>query len=96
MLKARVKFLMENEEDPTASSVEAAYRYLVKSYEILECIHGTVHPSIGACLLQHDSCVTFDFSSSSRYASPSIKALLVSQWHLYKTPLGNSTTLVSG
>lgn len=51
ILKARMKFVTENETDPTAPSVEAAYRYLVKSYEILETLHGPAHPSIGAACL---------------------------------------------
>jgi tetratricopeptide (TPR) repeat protein len=51
ILKARMKFVTENEADITAPSVEAAYRYLVKSYEILEALHGPVHPSIGAACL---------------------------------------------
>jgi tetratricopeptide (TPR) repeat protein len=51
VLKTRMKCITDNERDPTAPSVEAAYRYLVKSYEILEALHGPVHPSLGAACL---------------------------------------------
>lgn len=37
--------------DPTAHSVEAAFRYLVRSLEIIEEVHGSHHPTVGtACL----------------------------------------------
>lgn len=52
----RIKTLMEQEEaneasDPMRQTLEAAYRYLVKSYEIAETTHGALHPIVGtACL----------------------------------------------
>ncbi len=40
-----------SEVDPTRKAVEAAYRYLVRSYEIISETHGPIHPSSGtACL----------------------------------------------
>jgi len=51
LLRIHVKRLLAQEEDPTAKSVEAAFRYLVRSHEILAQVHGPIHPSVGtACL----------------------------------------------
>ena len=52
VLRAFVKSFAKNKEsDEAKKAVEAANRYLVKSYEILETIHGPTHPSVaGACL----------------------------------------------
>jgi tetratricopeptide (TPR) repeat protein len=45
------KTILANEDDPTRKAIEAAFRYLVKSYEILVVAHGQIHPSVGtACL----------------------------------------------
>jgi len=45
------KTILANEDDPTKKAIEAAFRYLVKSYEILVVAHGQIHPSVGtACL----------------------------------------------
>eukprot|EP01039_Chlorochromonas_danica_P005079 gene5079-5581_t len=52
-INKRVKELNEKQEadDAMRQSLEAAYRYLVKSYEIFESTHGPVHPVVGtACL----------------------------------------------
>ena len=35
-MAAKARAILAHEEDPTAKSLEAAYRYLVKSYEILQ------------------------------------------------------------
>jgi len=39
-VKLRAKYIMKSEEDPTTQSLEASYRYLVRSFEILERTHG--------------------------------------------------------
>jgi hypothetical protein len=41
IVKTHIRELMANESDPTLPSVEAAYRYLVRSFEILEQVHGS-------------------------------------------------------
>ena len=46
-----VQEYISKEADPTKKAVEAAYRYLVRSYEIISETHGPFHPSSGtACL----------------------------------------------
>jgi hypothetical protein len=40
LLKRYAKQLMESEIDPTLPSLEAAYRYMIRTYEILEKSHG--------------------------------------------------------
>lgn len=46
-----VKSLIPQEEDPTLLSLQAAHRYLIKSHEILERVHGQAHPCVAsACL----------------------------------------------
>ena len=46
-----VKEYNQSEPDPTKKAVEAAYRYLVRSYDIITETHGPFHPSSGtACL----------------------------------------------
>ena len=51
LLRARLRHLVESEHDPTTPVVEAAFRYLVRSFEILEGVHGNVHPALGAASL---------------------------------------------
>ena len=51
LLRARTRHLARQEEDPTLPSVEAAFRYLNKSYDILTRIHGATHPALGAAAL---------------------------------------------
>lgn len=47
----KAKSILRSENDPTKTALEAAYRYLVKSYEILLSVHGSNHPSVAtACL----------------------------------------------
>lgn len=49
----RIKSLNDEQEDNEAmkQSLQAAYRYLIKSFEIAEAAHGPVHPVTGtACL----------------------------------------------
>lgn len=49
--RKRMKWFMANEKDPTKRAVEAASRYLVRSYDIVSEMHGQFHPSSGtACL----------------------------------------------
>lgn len=51
MVQQLAKTILSNEDDPTVKAIEAAFRYLVKSYEILVSAHGSIHPSVGtACL----------------------------------------------
>ena len=51
LLKSGIKFLSSTQQDPTIPSLQAAYRYLIRSHEILEKVHGPLHPCIGsACL----------------------------------------------
>lgn len=40
ILKTYSKQLMESEIDPTTQSLEAAYRYMIRTFEILEKLHG--------------------------------------------------------
>jgi tetratricopeptide (TPR) repeat protein len=52
-IKRRVNVLSTQQDDSKDmnKTLEAAYRYLVRSYEILEATHGAGHPSVGtACL----------------------------------------------
>lgn len=52
-IRERVKDLILNDTDPdsTRKAVEAAYRYLVRSHEILETSHGVSHPAVATgCL----------------------------------------------
>jgi len=51
VIREKVKKKMEIYENNSNQSVEAACRYLVKSFEILEEKHGQIHPSIGAACL---------------------------------------------
>jgi tetratricopeptide (TPR) repeat protein len=51
LLRARARHLARQEEDPTLPSVEAAFRYLNKSYDILTRVHGATHPALGAAAL---------------------------------------------
>jgi hypothetical protein len=51
VIRARAAQIMGIENDSTKKSVEAAYRYLVRSFEILETTHGAYHPSVGAACL---------------------------------------------
>lgn len=44
----RWRALRSSTADPTASSVEAASRYLLRSFEIIERCHGQGHPAFGA------------------------------------------------
>jgi hypothetical protein len=49
--KRYMREFAEKEVDPTKMAVEAATRYLVRSYEIISEAHGAYHPSSGtACL----------------------------------------------
>jgi hypothetical protein len=50
-VKLRAKHLLKTEVDPTMQSLEAAYRYLVRSYEILERVHGEGHMSVASASL---------------------------------------------
>ena len=43
LLKSKAKELMESEEDTTLRSIDAAFRYLLRSHEILEQVHGAMH-----------------------------------------------------
>ena len=50
-IKERATKLLLSQENPTRKTVEAAYRYLVRSHEILESAHGPTHPAVAtACL----------------------------------------------
>jgi hypothetical protein len=52
LLRARARHFAKQEEDPTLPSVEAAYRYLTKSFDLLSHAHGSLnHASIGAACL---------------------------------------------
>lgn len=52
LLKARTALLSEMEIDITLQSVEAAFRYLVRSLDIMEKVHNTgIHPTIATTCL---------------------------------------------
>ena len=51
ILRNHLKELLESGKDSTTLSVEAAFRYLVRSFEILESTHGDRHPALGAASL---------------------------------------------
>jgi hypothetical protein len=51
LLKSHSRHLMKTEVDPTLPSLEAAYRYLVRSYEILEKAHSGRHPIVATASL---------------------------------------------
>lgn len=42
---------LENDDNTASKYLEVAYRYLVKTFEILEATHGPHHPSVGASCL---------------------------------------------
>lgn len=48
IFQERMRQLKATAQDPTITSVEAASRYLVRSFEIIERSHGQSHPSYGA------------------------------------------------
>ena len=50
-IRERIKHLLASDCNPTKITVEAAYRYLVRSHEILETAHGSFHPAVATgCL----------------------------------------------
>jgi hypothetical protein len=50
-IRERIKELLTLDIDPTRKALEAAYRYLVRSHEILESAHGASHPAVATgCL----------------------------------------------
>jgi hypothetical protein len=50
-IKARIQVLGLTDVNPNRHSVEAAYRYLVRSHGIIEAAHGSSHPSVATgCL----------------------------------------------
>lgn len=51
LIKSRMKTLLANDTDPTKPSLEAAYRYLVRSFEILESSHGANHATVASTSL---------------------------------------------
>lgn len=51
LLKRQARHLMKIEVDPTLPSLEAAYRYLVRSFEILEKAHGSRHAIVATASL---------------------------------------------
>ena len=51
VLRQRFKSYMTAEEDPTIRAVEAAFRYLVRAYEIVVEAHGANHPASGTASL---------------------------------------------
>lgn len=51
VIRAKATQIMGIENDTSKKSVEAAYRYLVRSFEILETTHGSLHPCVGAACL---------------------------------------------
>jgi len=51
ILRERYKSYMDAEEDPTLRAVEAAFRYLVRAYEIVVEAHGANHPASGTASL---------------------------------------------
>ena len=51
VVKMRAKHVAKTESDPTLQSLEAAYRYLVRSFEILEKAHGDAHMSVASASL---------------------------------------------
>lgn len=51
LLRSKIKEYMSSETDPTARVVEAAFRYLVRAYEIISEAHGVYHPGSGTASL---------------------------------------------
>lgn len=51
VFKLRTKHLVREEVDPTKKDLEAAYRYLIRAYEILEKTHGAQHASVASASL---------------------------------------------
>jgi hypothetical protein len=51
LVKNYSKELMSQEIDPTLSSLEAAYRYMIRTYEILEKIHTNDHITVASASL---------------------------------------------
>jgi hypothetical protein len=51
LLRTRIKHEEATEADPTRTNVEAAFRYLVHSYDLLCGTHGPEHPAIAAACL---------------------------------------------
>lgn len=51
VVRSRTKENLLHGDNPSIKAVEAAYRYLVRSFEILENVHGPFHPTVGAACL---------------------------------------------
>jgi tetratricopeptide (TPR) repeat protein len=77
MMKQKLKEFMGEEENVASKSMEAAFRYLIKSYEILEAHHGPNHIVIAT------SCVAIasikasvkDHSTAREWLSKALKIL---------------------
>lgn len=51
LIRKRMKECANTQEEMNAKCIETAYRYLIRSHEILEDVHGNLHPSVAtACL----------------------------------------------
>ena len=51
LIRARARHIARQESDPTLPSVEAAFRYLTKTFDLLSKTHGSHHSAIGASCL---------------------------------------------
>eukprot|EP01041_Mallomonas_annulata_P007315 gene7315-14913_t len=51
LIREGIKTALDEVSDPTTPSLVASYRYLIMSHEIVERVHGAVHPCVGAACL---------------------------------------------
>mmetsp|Transcript_11042 Transcript_11042/g.18030 ORF Transcript_11042/g.18030 Transcript_11042/m.18030 type:complete len:1013 (+) Transcript_11042:92-3130(+) len=77
VFKLRTKHLIREEADPTKKDLEAAYRYLIRAYEILEKTHGMHHASVASASLAVASVLNLicNFEESKEWLVRSVRIM---------------------
>jgi hypothetical protein len=77
VFKLRTKHLIREEVDPTTKDLEAAYRYLIRAYEILEKTHGMHHASVASASLAVASVLNLicNFEESKEWLVRSVRVM---------------------
>jgi hypothetical protein len=77
VFKLRTKHLIREEVDPTKKDLEAAYRYLIRAYEILEKTHGMHHASVASASLAVASVLNLicNFEESKEWLVRSVRVM---------------------
>jgi hypothetical protein len=73
----RLKTLRAGVVDPTVTSVEAASRYLMRSFEIIDKAHGQTHPSYGASCIAVASVknIVGDYEATREWLARSLRSM---------------------